>query len=369
MEMVRIFDTTLRDGEQAPGFSMNTAEKLRLARQLESLGVDVIEAGFPIASKGDFEAVRAVARAVRHSTVAGLVASAAGGHRSGAGRAGGRGAAASAHVPGDFGPAPEAQAAHFAGGSARIHRQDGGVRAVAVPGGGVFGRGCQPQRSRISGEGVYDCGRCGRDDPERAGHGGVRDAGGVWRDCFARCAANVSDRPGVVWSAHCHNDLGLAVANSLAAVEAGARQVECTINGIGERAGNAALEEIAVALAVRPDRYQAETRLQLNELYATSRLLSEITARVGAAEQGRGGRERVRARGGHSSGRDPEESADVSGDFAGSGGSFRAPAGAGKAFRAQRAARAAGGTGGTLSDDELARCYRLVMALADVKKD
>src|SRR5205085_9766856 len=94
---------------------------------------------------------------------------------------------------------------------------------------------------------------------------------------FTALRAKVTDRPGVVWSAHCHNDLGLGVANSLAAVEAGARQVECTINGIGERAGNAAMEEIAVALAVRPDRYKAGTRLLLNEVYAKSRLLSEIT--------------------------------------------------------------------------------------------
>ena len=147
----------------------------------------------------------------------------------------------------------------------------------ALPGGGVFRRGFQPQRSGISGAGVCDRGGCGRDDPERAGHGGLRDAGGVRRDCFARCGRRLSDRPGLVWSAHCHNDLGLAVANSLAAVAAGARQVECAINGIGERAGNAALEEIAVALAVRRDHYQAETRLKLSELCATSRLLTEIT--------------------------------------------------------------------------------------------
>ena len=135
-----VFDTTLRDGEQAPGFSMNTAEKIRLARQLESLGADIIEAGFPIASKGDFEAVRAVGKEVRNSAGSGSGPGAARGYRGGAGRAGNGSAAKSAHVPGNVGPAPEAQAADFACRVSGFDRIDGGVCEIARPGNRVFQR-------------------------------------------------------------------------------------------------------------------------------------------------------------------------------------------------------------------------------------
>ena len=240
MEMVRIFDTTLRDGEQAPGFSMNTAEKLRLARRLESLGVDVIEAGFPIASQGDFEAVREVAREIRTQHGGGAGADAAGRYRRGAGRRGTRGTAASAHVSGDFRPAPEAQAAHFARRGARIHRQDGGICAKArCPEVEFSAEDASRSDIEFLGEAfsiAADAGATILNAPDTVGYATPEEYGGMFRALRAK----VGDRPGVVWSAHCHNDLGLAVANSLAAVEAGARQVECTINGIGERAGNAA---------------------------------------------------------------------------------------------------------------------------------
>ena len=183
MEMVRIFDTTLRDGEQAPGFSMNTAEKLRLARRLESLGVDVIEAGFPIASQGRFRGgARGGAGESRHSTVAGLARA----RREDIDAALGaleRAARPRVHV---FLATSDLHLKH----KLRISRAEaldsiGKMVAFAqgaLPGGGVFRRGFQPQRYRISGAGVCDCGGSGRDDPERAGHGWVRDAGGVRRD-------------------------------------------------------------------------------------------------------------------------------------------------------------------------------------------
>src|SRR5437879_1202405 len=276
MEMVRIFDTTLRDGEQAPGFSMNTAEKLRLARRLESLGVDVIEAGFPIASKGDFEAVREVAREVRYSTVAGLART------------------RQEDIDAVLGAVEHAAKPRvhtfLATSDLHLKHKLRMSRAEALESIGkmvAYAKARCPEvefsaedasRSDIGflGEAFSVAVQAGAtilNAPDTVGYATPEEYSGMFRALRAK----VGDQRGVIWSAHCHNDLGLAVANSLAAVEAGARQVECTINGIGERAGNAAMEEIAVALAVRPDRYKAGTRLRLNELYATSRLLSEIT--------------------------------------------------------------------------------------------
>ena len=323
MEMVRIFDTTLRDGEQAPGFSMNTAEKLRFGAAAGKPGRGRDRGGL------SHRVARAISRrcarwrrAVRHSTVAGLART--------------RQEDIDAVLGALEGAARPRVHTFLATSDLHLKHKLRISRAEALDSIGkmvAYAKARCPEvefsaedSSRSDLEFLaqafaiaVDAGATILNVPDTVGYATPEEYGGMFRTLRAK----VSDRPGVVWSAHCHNDLGLAVANSLAAVEAGARQVECTINGIGERAGNAALEEIAVALAVRPDRYNTETRLKLSELYATSRLLSEITGVSGAAEQGRGGRERVRARGGHTSGRNPQESADVSGDFAGSGGRCR----------------------------------------------
>src|SRR5437899_607793 len=186
---------------------------------------------------------------------------------------------------------------------------------------------------------------------------------------FRSLRAKVIDRPGVIWSAHCHNDLGLAVANSLAAVEAGARQVECTINGIGERAGNAAMEEIAVALAVRPDRYKTGTRLRLNELYGTSRLLSEITGvSVPPNKAVVGANAFAHEAGIHQDGilKNPLTYQVISPEAVGVP-AHRLVLGKHSGRNALRARLAELGV--IISEVELRECYRQVMALADAKKE
>ncbi len=201
--------------------------------------------------------------------------------------------------------------------------------------------------------------------PDTVGYATPEEYGGIFRTLRAK----VSDRPGVVWSAHCHNDLGLAVANSLAAVEAGARQVECTINGIGERAGNAALEEIAVALAVRPDRYDTETRLKLSELYAISRLLSEITrVSVPPNKAVVGANAFAHEAGIHQDGilKNPLTYQVISPEAVGVP-AHKLVLGKHSGRNALRARLAELGV--VISEDELRECYRLVMALADMKKE
>jgi 2-isopropylmalate synthase len=188
-------------------------------------------------------------------------------------------------------------------------------------------------------------------------------------EMFRALRTRLGDRPGLVWSAHCHNDLGLAVANSLAAVAAGARQVECTINGIGERAGNAALEEIAVALAVRPDRFQATTRLRLNELYAVSRLLSEITrVPVPPNKAVVGGNAFAHEAGIHQDGilKNPLTYQVISPEAVGVP-AHRLVLGKHSGRNALRSRL--GDLAVSLGEDEIGRCYRLVMELADTKKD
>jgi 2-isopropylmalate synthase len=276
MDTVRIFDTTLRDGEQSPGFSMNREEKLRLARQLEQLGVDVIEAGFPIASPGDLEAVRAVAGEIKQCRVAALA------------RAKQEDVDAALRA---LEPAAKPRL-HIFLATSDLHLK---YKLRTTRGGALaqiaqmirFGRKhCEEvefsaedaSRSDIE----YLC-----DVVEAAGEAGATilnlpDTVGYttpeeYAEMFRRAMARVAGREGVIFSAHCHNDLGMAVANSLAAVAAGARQVECTINGIGERAGNASLEEIAVALTVRQKRFDVATNVRLEKIYATSRLLTAIT--------------------------------------------------------------------------------------------
>jgi 2-isopropylmalate synthase len=368
MEMVRIFDTTLRDGEQAPGFSMNTAEKLQLARRLESLGVDVIEAGFPIASKGDFEAVREVAREIRQSTVAGLARA----KREDIDAALGaleRAARPRVHV---FLATSDLHLKH----KLRISRAE----ALESIGTMVEYAKARCPEVEFSAEDASrsDCDFLGQafsiavdagatilNAPDTVGYATPEEYGGMFRALRAK----VGDRPGVIWSAHCHNDLGLAVANSLAAVEAGARQVECTINGIGERAGNAAMEEIAVALAVRPDRYKTGTRLKLKELYATSRLLSEITGvSVPPNKAVVGANAFAHEAGIHQDGilKNPLTYQVISPEAVGVP-AHRLVLGKHSGRNALRARLAELGV--IISEDELRECYRQVMALADAKKE
>jgi len=368
IETVRIFDTTLRDGEQAPGFSMNTGEKLRLARQLEVLGADVIEAGFPIASQGDREAVRAVAREIKESTVAGLA------------RARREDIEAALDA---LGPAVKPRVHVFLATSdlhlkykLRITRAE----ALEAIGSMVAFAKARCPEVEFSAEDASrsdpdflaqaftvaaDAGATVLNAPDTVGYTTPEEYGALFRALRAR----LGDRPGLVWSAHCHNDLGMAVANSLAAVAAGARQVECAINGIGERAGNASLEEIAVALAVRREHYQAETRLRLSKLYATSHLLSEITrVPVPPNKAVVGANAFAHEAGIHQDGilKNPLTYQVISPEAVGVR-AHKLVLGKHSGRNALRSRLADQGI--VLSDEELARCYHLVMALADSKKD
>jgi 2-isopropylmalate synthase len=281
-QRIAVFDTTLRDGEQSPGCSMNLAEKVRMARQLETLGVVIIEAGFPIASDGDFAAVRAVAEECRGLTVAALCRTS----------------------EQDVLRAAEAleRAAH-----PRIHTfvatsdlhleyklKKSRSEVIEMTGQAVsLARECADEvefsaedatRSDVD----YLCEVFATAIEAGATVINVPDTVGYTMPTeFSRLVTRVreevvGDRNDITISVHCHDDLGLAVANSLAAVEAGARQVECTINGIGERAGNASLEEIVMAMKVRADRLPFETAIQTEQLYPASQLLSSI---IGCAVQ------------------------------------------------------------------------------------
>jgi 2-isopropylmalate synthase len=276
VERVQIFDTTLRDGEQSPGFSMTVAEKLRMAHQLQSLGVDVIEAGFPIASPGDFEGVRTVSKQIRGCKVAAL--------------------ARASQRDVDSALAAIESAAHprvhiFIATSdlhlkykLRISRQDA---LNAVDSMVRFARNyCaevefsaeDASRSDIDflcqvAKIAADAGATIINLPDTVGYAIPSEYAAM----FTKVGEHLSGHKNITLSAHCHNDLGLAVANSLAAVAAGARQIECTINGIGERAGNASLEEMAVAFAVRQSHFGISTGIRLPEIFPTSQLLAQIT--------------------------------------------------------------------------------------------
>ena len=277
MEQVHIFDTTLRDGEQSPGFSMNREEKLLLARQLEQLGVDVIEAGFPIASPGDLEAVRAVAAEIKTCRVAAL-ARARQDDVDAALRALEPAAKPRLHI---FLATSDLHLKH----KLRITRSEA-LTQIAT----MVAYGCNhcdevefsaEDASRTDLDFLFEAieaaaaaGATIINLPDTVGYTTPDEYGDLFRAARKRLAAY----PEIIFSAHCHDDLGLAVANSLAAIAAGARQVECTINGIGERAGNASLEEIAVALHVRKSHYTVRTNISLEKIYATSRMLSSITS-------------------------------------------------------------------------------------------
>ena len=273
-EKVKVFDTTLRDGEQSPGCSMNTPEKKRMARQLEELGVDIIEAGFPIASQGDFDAVREVAAQAGTKVRVAALARAARADIERAAQA--------------LEPAHHSRI-HVFLATSDIHLQHK-LRLDRETALQQIGESVRLARSYAEdvefscedatrSERAYLC-RCFQtaveagattlNIPDTVGYTMPREYAEIV--CDVRQA--VGDKPTL--SVHCHDDLGLAVANSLAAIESGARQVECTINGIGERAGNAALEEIVMALKVRHDLVPLQTGVHAELLYPTSQLLSEI---------------------------------------------------------------------------------------------
>jgi 2-isopropylmalate synthase len=272
---VSIFDTTLRDGEQSPGCSMNLTEKVRMASKLQDLGVDIIEAGFPIASDGDFAAVKAIAAQCREVKVAALCRTA----------------------EQDVVRAAEAlkyaarPRIHTFCATSDIHLEHklrktraevvemtrAAVRLARNYADDVEFSAEDATRSDIDYlcevlDAAVDAGASVLNVPDTVGYTTPSEYTRLVQQVRERV---VRDRD-VIISVHCHNDLGLAVANSLAAIEAGARQVECTINGIGERAGNASLEEIVMALHVRADRLPFETGIKTNELYPTSQLLSSI---------------------------------------------------------------------------------------------
>jgi 2-isopropylmalate synthase len=276
MDSVRIFDTTLRDGEQSPGFSMNTEEKIRMARQLAALGVDVIEAGFPISSRGDLEAVRQVAQEVRDVPIAALArakkqdveAALEALEPAASPRLHIFLATSDLHLKVKLNMTRE-QALEAISSMIRYGRQHVAEVEFSAEDAGRTDIGflCQVcSEAMKAGATVLNL-------PDTVGYA-VPDEYG---EMFRLVREHLDDPRGVTLSAHCHDDLGLAVANSLAAVRAGVRQIECTINGIGERAGNAALEEVVVALAVRKENFGVTTNIRLEELFKSSRMLSEIT--------------------------------------------------------------------------------------------
>ena len=275
-QSILIFDTTLRDGEQSPGCSMNIAEKLEVARALQQLGVDIIEAGFPIASPGDFEAVRAIAAEITDCVVAGLART----------------------LPKDIRRAAEAvnharrPRIHVFCATSEIHRKyklkrakeeiiNLAVEGVRLAKSFVDDVEFSPEdASRTEPDflvevvsAVIEAGATTVNIPDTVGY--------AMPDEFGRLIAYLREHtPNIdraIISVHCHDDLGLAVANSLAAVRAGASQVECTVNGIGERAGNAALEEIVMAIQTRRDFLQVATAINTKRIYPTSRLVASVT--------------------------------------------------------------------------------------------
>jgi len=276
MDKVIIFDTTLRDGEQAAGGTLNINEKLEIARQLEKLGVDVIEAGFPVSSPGDFEAVNLIAQEIRTPSICGL-----------------------AHA--NPKAIDKAWEAIKVGSHPRIHvflstsdihlmhqlkksreevlqqARDMVARAKSYVDDVEFSpmdaSRSEPEYIYQIMEAVIDAGATTINIPDTVGYAVPDEFGELIAGIFKK----VRNADKAIYSVHCHNDLGLAVANSLEAVRSGARQVECTINGIGERAGNASLEEIVMAIKTRNDFFDLTTNIDTTQIYKTSRLVSELT--------------------------------------------------------------------------------------------
>ncbi len=278
-DRLTIFDTTLRDGEQAPGYSMRIHEKIRLARQLDRLGVDLIEAGFPIASDADAEAVKAVAEAVRRPIIAGLARACTGDIERAAGalRPAARSrihtfiATSDLHLERKLNMTRSAcyDAAVAAVRLARRHTDDVQFSAEDAT------RSDMDFLCRVV-EGVIDAGATTINLPDTVGYSTPDEIEAF----FTAVLSRVPNAGRAVFSTHCHNDLGLATANSLAAIRAGVRQIECTVNGIGERAGNASLEEVVMAIRVRSDRYAFEMGIDSRELFASSQMLTAITGQA-----------------------------------------------------------------------------------------
>jgi 2-isopropylmalate synthase len=271
-----IFDTTLRDGEQSPGAAMTKDEKVRIARQLERLGVDVIEAGFAAASPGDAEAIRSIASVIKNSTVCSLA------------RANERDVRAAGEA---IKPAASGRIHTFIATSP-IHMEkklrmqpdqvvEAAVKAVKMAleyTDNVEFSAEDAVRSEMDFlcrvfEAVINAGAKTLNVPDTVGY----SIPALWGERMGQLIARVPNSDKVIWSTHCHNDLGMAVANSLAAVMNGARQVECTINGLGERAGNASLEEIVMAVKTRRDVFHCDSRIDTTQIVPTSRLVSQIT--------------------------------------------------------------------------------------------
>ncbi len=276
-----IFDTTLRDGEQSPGASMSKDEKLRIARQLEKLGVDVIEAGFAAASPGDADAIKAIAETIKGSTICSLARAnerdihAAGGAITPAARGNGAGgrihtfiATSPIHMEKKLRMQPDqvVEAAVKAVKLALEYTDDVEFSAEDAV------RSEMDFLVRIFDE-VIKAGAKTLNVPDTVGY----SIPALWGERMKQLIEKVPNANQVVWSTHCHNDLGMAVANSLAAVMNGARQVECTINGLGERAGNASLEEIVMAVRTRKDIFTCDTRIDATQIVPASKLVSTIT--------------------------------------------------------------------------------------------
>src|SRR5947209_208989 len=278
MDTVRIFDTTLRDGEQSAGATLTRPAKLEIARQLAALGVDVIEAGFPVSSNGDWESVHTIAGEITRSVVCGL---------------------ARCH-PTDIQRAGEAvkiaaqPRIHLFLATSKIHREHklrkGKDEIVKLAVTSIQQARQYTDNIEFSPEdasrteleflevivqAAVEAGATTINLPDTVGYATPKTYGEIFSHLIAKLP--VIRQRNVILSAHCHDDLGLAAANSLAAVEGGARQIECTINGIGERAGNAALEEIVMALRTRHDFYNADTRIDATKIYPMSRMVSTLT--------------------------------------------------------------------------------------------
>ena len=276
MSKIKIFDTTLRDGEQSPGASLTPNEKLQIAKQLSALNVDVIEAGFPITSEGDFESVRNIAKEIRGISIAALA----------------RAVEKDIDCAAKSLKSAELPRIHVFLATSEIHRKyklvkaKGEIIKTAIKGvkhakkyvddvefSPEDASRTEPDFLVEVVEAVIDAGATTVNIPDTVGYA-VPDQ---YASLIRNLKENVKNINKAVISVHCHNDLGLAVANSLAAVEAGATQVECTINGLGERAGNASLEEIVMALKTRKDFFKHTTRIKTQEIIATSKIVSGLT--------------------------------------------------------------------------------------------
>ncbi len=278
-DRVRIFDTTLRDGEQAPGFSMDRRAKLRMAQALEALGVDILEAGFPQASPDDFAAVAEIARTLKTTTVCGLARCQMGDIEA-AGRALVQAQHARIHLFLSTSPLHRQHKLNMSKAQvldtavAAIERARGLCHEVEFSAEDALRT--EPEFLVEVFSAAVAAGATTLNAPDTVGYTTPSEI----VELFEYLRRHVRGAERVVFSAHCHDDLGMAVANSLAAVSAGARQVECTINGIGERAGNAALEEVVMALKVRAPHFGVDTRIDTRKLFPTSRLLTQLTGQT-----------------------------------------------------------------------------------------